>query len=73
MEKQTKWYHQIWILIAGFLTVGPFVLPLLWSNPHISTKAKVFWSIVAVILTVIITIVFGWSVKKILDYAQSLL
>ena len=55
---QQKWYFSTFALVAGFLTIGPFALPLLWSNPRYGRNTKVIVTGVVAVLTVL-TVVLG--------------
>ena len=66
-----KWYFQNWSLVISFLCVGPFMLPLVWGNPHLNKKAKIIISAVILILTLLLVIVSLKSLKVISDYYQS--
>jgi len=63
-----KWYFKTWSLIFSFLCVGPFMLPLVWANPRFSKRLKIIISLVAVILTYLLTVVLLKSLKSISDY-----
>ena len=65
-RKASKWYHKSWALVIGFLAVGPFVIPLVWSNPKFSLAAKT-------IITVIILVITGWLVILTLNTIQAVL
>ena len=39
-KTQVKWYLKPYGLIIAFLCVGPFMLPLVWSQPNYSQKKK---------------------------------
>lgn len=69
-DKKVRWYHQTYSIVMGFLIAGPFVLPLVWTHPRLSRKAKIFWSIVMVFFTVLLTVGLGWCIKQIKDYYQ---
>ena len=72
MNNQGKWYFRTWPLIASFLCVGPFMLPLVWSNPRFSKKSKIVISIVIIILTYLLLKFFIKSLKSINSYYQLL-
>ncbi|MDD5108800.1 MAG: hypothetical protein PHC29_04755 [Candidatus Omnitrophica bacterium] len=66
-----KWYFKNWSLVVSFLCVGPFMLPLVWVNPHLSKKAKIIITTVILILTFLLVVVSLKSLKTINDYYQS--
>ncbi len=69
-QKDPKWYFKTWSLVASFLCVGPFMLPLVWTNPRFSKKSKIIISVVVVIITIILTKFFVESLKTIGSYYQ---
>ncbi|MDD5044072.1 MAG: hypothetical protein PHU91_04115 [Candidatus Omnitrophica bacterium] len=62
MDKN-KWYFQTWTLVASFLLIGPFMLPLVWANPRFSVKAKTAITICVIILTLLLGILFAYALK----------
>jgi len=40
-QPRKKWYHNVWVtLFLLFFVVGPFGLPLVWTNPRFSRRVK---------------------------------
>ncbi len=74
MDKQEneKWYFKTWSLVVSFLVIGPFMLPLVWSNPRFSKQIKIIISLIVVILTCLLTLSLVGSLKSINDYYQLL-
>lgn len=72
-KEQTKWYFRTSVLIIAFLCVGPFALPLLWFNPRFSKKAKIIISVIVIILSYYLGILFANSLKAINNYYQMIL
>ena len=66
--KEPKWYFKTWPLVVSFLCVGPFMLPLVWTNPRFSKKSKIIISALVVIITIILTKFFVESLKTIGSY-----
>jgi len=66
--KEPKWYFKTWPLVVSFLCVGPFMLPLVWTNPRFSKKSKIIISVLVVIITIILTKFFVESLKTIGSY-----
>ncbi len=66
--QQPKWYFKTWSLVVSFLCVGPFMLPLVWSNPRFSKKLKIIITIVVVVITYILTEFLAKSLKSIISY-----
>ncbi len=71
-DKKNKWYFKIGTLIIALLTVGPLALPLAWSNPRLSTKAKVIISVAVLVLTYFLTRAFVDSLKVLKDSLRQL-
>jgi len=66
-----KWYFKSWSLVVSFLCVGPFMLPLLWANPHLTKKAKAIVTLIIIALTCLLAVFFAQSLKTIGDYYQA--
>ena len=49
-----KWYHSRWAVVLGLATMGPFALPLLWSNPQCRPLTKVIVTVVVLALTALL-------------------
>jgi len=69
-QNQPKWYFKTWSLVASFLCVGPFMLPLVWTHPRFSKKLKIIITVVVVIITYIMAKLLVKSLKTILSYYQ---
>ncbi len=67
-----KWYFKSWSLVISFLCVGPFMLPLVWTNPRFSKQAKIIISLIIIILTYFLTSLLLDSLKSINSYYQLL-
>ena len=67
-KEQTKWYFRASSLVIAFLCVGPFALPLLWFNPRFSRKTKIIISVIVIILSYYLGILFANSLKTINSY-----
>ncbi len=40
-KRASKWHHNIWmVLFLLFFVLGPFGLPLVWTNPRFSRTVK---------------------------------
>jgi hypothetical protein len=65
-----KWYFKSWPLVISFLCVGPFMLPLVWANPHLTKKVKIIISLVVAALTYLLVVFSYKSLKSIGDYYQ---
>jgi len=67
-----KWYFRKSSSIVGFIFIGPFVLPLIWFNPHYSSTKKVVATVIIVILSAIIWGAVQTSFNQINEYYQLL-
>jgi len=72
-KPQGPWYFRTSWLVAGFLCVGPFALPLLWFNPAHSRQKKVVISIIVVVLTYVLGMLVGNAVRSIYDSYEMLM
>ena len=70
LNKQTegKWYFKPHILIIGFLSIGPFALPLLWLNPRYNRRHKTIVTIIVILFSFLLGMVFVSSLKSIAEY-----
>jgi len=67
---QQKWYFKTWSLVASFLCIGPFMLPLVWTNPRFSKKSKIIITISVAVITCIMTVFLAAALKTIACYYQ---
>ena len=70
---EDKWYFKTYTLVIAFLCVGPLVLPLFWVNPRFNRKTKIIISIIIIILSYFIGVVFINSLRSISEYYQMIL
>ncbi len=69
-QNQPKWYFKTWSLVASFLCVGPFMLPLVWKHPRLSKKSKIIITAVVLIVTYMVAESLLKSLKTITSYYQ---
>ena len=72
MNKKDKWYFKTSVLIIAFLCIGPFAFGLFWFNPRFRRKTKIIVSIVVIILSYYLGILFVNSLKSISSYYQTI-
>lgn len=72
IKPSVPWFSRTSTVIAGFLFVGPLVLPLVWFNRHYSPVKKLVISLVILILTWILMKLFMFSLGGLKDYYQML-
>jgi len=69
-QENPKWYFKTWSLVASFLCIGPFMLPLVWTNPRFSKKSKIIITIAVAVITIVMTEFLIASLKTIASYYQ---
>lgn len=72
-KKIEKWYFQTWTMVVSFLAIGPFMLPLVWTNPRFTKNRKLFISAVVILATLLVTAIFSYSLKQIGSYYSTIL
>lgn len=70
-KPKEKWFFKPYWLIVGFLCFGPLALPLLWFNPRYSQKTKMIGTIVVLMLTWWMGMLFTDALKSINNYYQA--
>ena len=65
---QNKWYFKTHTLIIAFLCIGPLALPLVWLNPRFNRRNKIIISLIIIILSYSLGILFVNSLKNIYQY-----
>jgi len=71
-NRQGKWYFKTSALVISFFCVGPFMLPLIWFNPRLSKKYKAIATIIIVILSYYVGLLFVTSLRSIIKYYEML-
>ncbi|MFH1782573.1 MAG: zinc ribbon domain-containing protein [Candidatus Omnitrophota bacterium] len=71
-DQKTKWYFKPYFLVVAFLCVGPLMLPLVWLNPDLDKKKKIIISLVIIIVSYIIGILVGNSIKTLNTYYKQI-
>ena len=52
---RTKWYYNIWVVLALlFLVAGPFALPLVWKHPRFARWLKVLLTVLTAVYTLLL-------------------
>jgi len=49
-----EWYFKTSTIVIGFLFIGPFIIPLIWANPHFSKAKKVVLTLLFVAISIIL-------------------
>jgi hypothetical protein len=63
------WYFKTSAIVMTLCCVGPLGLPLIWWHPKMTLAAKIIWSLVVVLLTVLLWIIM---VKALASIKQSM-
>jgi hypothetical protein len=67
-RQSVKWYHSRRAVVIGLLTLGPFALPMVWSNPRYSGLTKTTLTVltlgVTAALVVVLVILLAWVVAE---------
>lgn len=69
-DKKGKWYFSMTTFVIALLCVGPLALPLVWFNPKFTKKKKIVISIIVLVLTYILTVMFINSLNTLKNYYQ---
>jgi len=65
---KTPWYGKTAALIIGFLTVGPFALPLVWFHPTYSRRTKILVTLIVLTVTCALVVMVFHIAKTLFDY-----
>lgn len=65
-----RWYFKTYVYIIAFLCIGPFALPLAWINPRYNMVKKAVITIITLIVSYFLAIVFAKSIESIYKYYQ---
>lgn len=71
--QETQWYFKVPLIVTAFLCVGPLVLPLVWLNPRFSRKTKIVVTLIIIILSWCLGVLFAKSLSSIRQYYDLLL
>ena len=67
-KPQVKWYFRTSVLVIAFLCIGPFALPLVWVNPNFNRTKKVIISLIIIIVSYYLGVLFVKSLKSLNSY-----
>jgi len=65
---EPKWYFKTSWIVTAFLCVGPLALPLVWLNPRFNQRKKIVISIIIIILSYYLGLLFINSLRSIKEY-----
>ncbi len=65
-----SWYYRpFWIGVLAIFVLGPFVLPMVWRSPKLSTAGRWGWTIFVAVLTIYLV----YSIPRALAFWKPLL
>ena len=67
-----KWYFSTYVFVVAFLCIGPFALPMLWTNPRLSINKKIVITIIVIIISFCIVLLVMKSMQSINSYYQQI-
>ena len=70
---ETKWYFKTYWIVIVFLSVGPLALPMVWFNPRFSRGKKIVITIIIIILSYYLGLLFINSLSSVKDYYRMIL
>ncbi|HAL46076.1 MAG: hypothetical protein A2Y12_18980 [Planctomycetes bacterium GWF2_42_9] len=71
-KPKRKWYHTNHSIVFLFLLIGPFALPMVWSNPHYKITTKWITTILMLSITMLAVILCIELVKMLIEQIQNL-
>jgi hypothetical protein len=67
-EPAIPWYFKPGMLVVAFLVVGPLMLPLLWFNPHLSSRRKLVWTLVIALVSLLLVLATIKAIEVLMEY-----
>ncbi|MCI0534802.1 MAG: hypothetical protein L0Z50_06215 [Verrucomicrobiales bacterium] len=67
-EIAIPWYFKPGMLVVAFLVVGPFMLPLLWFNPHMRLQMKLVWTVVISLVSLVLILVTVKAIETLAEF-----
>lgn len=67
-QSAARWYFRPPLLVVLFLCVGPFMLPLIWFNPHLTSQKKIIFTGVILVLSYFLFLISVQALKSIREY-----
>ena len=67
-HSKVPFYFRTTFIVIAFCCVGPLALPLIWWRPGLSRTAKMAWTVVILILSVLFYYLTMNSIKAIENY-----
>jgi len=70
---RSKWYFRTYVFAAAFLCVGPLALPLVWVNPRYKIAKKILITVITLIASYFVFVLFAKSTESIYNYYNQVL
>ena len=70
-DTHIKWYFRPAIIVIAILVLQPFAIPLIWKSPALGTQAKIWLTVLALVLTILIVILTVVAVKTYISVITS--
>ena len=67
-KDEQKLYHTTNSLIIGFLVVGPFILPAVWTNPRFDKRKKIIITIICLFVTAFMALYAIKALRTLIQY-----
>ena len=67
-KKERKWYFKTYAFVVAFLCIGPLALPMVWFNPNYTRPKKMSITVITLIVSALMAIVFWKAMKSMGDY-----
>jgi len=67
-----KWYFATGSVVIALLCLGPLALPIVWLNPRYKPLAKVFITVLVVVVTVLCVYLMIYSYQRLLSQFDAL-
>ena len=61
---ELPWYFKTSSIVMTMMCVGPFGLPLIWFHPRLSLVAKLSWTLVVLVLSLLLGVMVQKSLES---------
>jgi hypothetical protein len=72
LAEKPPFYYRVGFITISLCCVGPFALPLIWFHPKLSVFLKIILTVIILVLSWILTVLFMDSFKSLLGYYKEL-
>lgn len=70
---KTRWYHSKYAIVIGLATLGPFALPMVWSNPRYRVLTKIAITVVTLAVTALLIYVLAIVCLRLVEQIRGLM